>query len=1339
MTNITKFYGISGWAKNLVSSLTILALLITSAGALLAFPQNAQAATLFSDGFESDFSNWSSVDSDWDIISDNHSGSKAAEVEDTGSSADELRKNISTAGSQNIALSYWYKIPGGFDSNDELEVQWSGDGGSNWTTLVNYDGSPTQSNWAQASHTLPAGANNNANFRIRFVGSSLANGEDFRLDDVLVTGDAMPGTIVVNKTVTNNSGGTATAANFSFKVNNGSPIQFEADGSNSLSVTPGSYTITEVTPVGYAVSYSPNTSGSCVLNVTAGNTSTCTITNNDDPVPATISATKIVCDSETDLPNMSGGANITASTASTFLNTHPNCRLQSGWVFEWAPSSSANPGDNVAAAGGSWAAFPATNGSGVATAQVPAGASVWVREQMQTGYVPFTGVSGGNVSSEIYCASDVENYDNYDSISSPANATTYHCVAFNALTAPTLTVTKSVTNDNGGTKVVADFPLFIDGNPTTSGTPATVSIGAHTVSETNAAGYAATFGGDCATDGTVTLAAGQNKTCTIVNNDIAPTLTVTKTVTNDNGGTKVVGDFTLLIDAQQVFSGIQNFFNAGTYTVSEQNAAGYTGLIGTDCAANGSITLAIGENKNCTIVNDDNTSSLTLNKVVIDDNDNNGTTEPSAFTLTATGATGFSGVGPTVNSSGVVSFDAGNYDLSESGPSGYAASDWVCTGGTQVDADTVTVGLGQNVICTITNNDIPLPLCSNGTDDDGDGQTDASDPGCWTDINDSGSYNPNGASEGNESTFATCTDGLDNDGDEAIDLADNNCNAYIPKVVVHKTVINDNLGGTMLPTQFTFDVSNGNTYTDVAFEAEGQQGIKTLELQPGSFAVTEDAVQGYTSTSSGDCSGTISTGQTKHCYFTNDDQATTILVKKFLTNDSGKTNAITTFSFKLNGTGSSYFFNEIGEVLLNVLPGTFSVLEDASTNAGYTVDHGQSCSGSLLLGETVTCGISNNDKPACSDGIENDVPSDGLIDEDDSGCYVDNGDGGTMYDPNAGSEGNETTLAMCTDEADNDGDQLNDLADPDCAPFKPILIVKKELSYEGEIPPTSFGIFSFSLNEGDAQAFDSEDGMNTVVLDEAGEYLLEEVNVPQNWDLSSISCVYEGDYSEGQESEYGSGYEIYAEAGETVTCTITNVWNPDFDCSDGLDNDNDGNTDANDPGCHLDNDPNNPNSYSPTSSTEVNNPEGNNGGGGGAGGPNPANLPGGGSNGPFVLGASIGPVGNGGTGEVLGESCGLYMDRFVRLNMLNDAAQVKKLQEFLNRWVNAGLTVDGIFDSETELAVRAFQMTYFDEILKPWNLTSATGLVYLTTLRHMNNLECPALALPLPELVPWAL
>ena len=43
----------------------------------------------------------------------------------------------------------------------------------------------------------------------------------------------------------------------------------------------------------------------------------------------------------------------------------------------------------------------------------------------------------------------------------------------------------------------------------------------------------------------LTLAGGETASCEITNNDQAATLTLAKTVTNDNGGTAVETDFTL--------------------------------------------------------------------------------------------------------------------------------------------------------------------------------------------------------------------------------------------------------------------------------------------------------------------------------------------------------------------------------------------------------------------------------------------------------------------------------------------------------------------------------------------------------------------------------------------------------------------------------------------------------------------------------------------------------------------------------------------------------------------------------------------------------------------------
>ena len=290
------------------------------------------------------------------------------------------------------------------------------------------------------------------------------------------------------------------------------------------------------------------------------------------------------------------------------------------------------------------------------------------------------------------------------------------CTITNDDIGATLTVTKIVVNDNGGTLVVGSFPLFVDGSPVTSGAANSVNAGSHAVSETGQSGYTGVIGGDCASDGSVTLALGQSKSCTITNDDNAPGLTLVKSLSNDNGGTAATSDFTLTAAGPTGFSGpgpsVSNgaSFDAGTYNLSETGPADYTGsawvCVGGTQNDSDTVTLALGQSATCTITNNDDAPSLTLVKeLTIDDG---GTATEADFTLTASGPTGFSGPGPSVSNG--ASFDAGTYNLSETGPAGYSASDWVCVGGTQNDGDTVTLAIGESATCTITNDDEPGTL-----------------------------------------------------------------------------------------------------------------------------------------------------------------------------------------------------------------------------------------------------------------------------------------------------------------------------------------------------------------------------------------------------------------------------------------------------------------------------------------------------------------------------------------------------------------------------------------------------------------------------------------------------
>lgn len=95
-----------------------------------------------------------------------------------------------------------------------------------------------------------------------------------------------------------------------------------------------------------------------------------------------------------------------------------------------------------------------------------------------------------------------------------------------ALPSANITLIKTVINNNDGGKLISDFPLFIGTTSVTSGVPITVTPGTYIASETNLAGYtASSWGGDCSSTGSITLLDGDNKVCTITNDDNTPKAT----------------------------------------------------------------------------------------------------------------------------------------------------------------------------------------------------------------------------------------------------------------------------------------------------------------------------------------------------------------------------------------------------------------------------------------------------------------------------------------------------------------------------------------------------------------------------------------------------------------------------------------------------------------------------------------------------------------------------------------------------------------------------------------------------------------------------------------------
>lgn len=192
----------------------------------------------------------------------------------------------------------------------------------------------------------------------------------------------------------------------------------------------------------------------------------------------------------------------------------------------------------------------------------------------------------------------------------------------NSVLPTTLTLNNIVVNDAGGDAVESDWTLTATGPTSFSGPGAAGATdvvsdtdflpGEYTLTQSiGSPGYLSsswsciTNGGAPVVGALVTLDIGDTVVCTIIQQDIAPQLIVNKIVINDNGRTKVVSDFDLFVDGMSIVSGVVTTTNVGLHTVSEGNDTQYTAVIGGDCASNGTITLALGDVKTCTITNDD--------------------------------------------------------------------------------------------------------------------------------------------------------------------------------------------------------------------------------------------------------------------------------------------------------------------------------------------------------------------------------------------------------------------------------------------------------------------------------------------------------------------------------------------------------------------------------------------------------------------------------------------------------------------------------------------------------------------------------------------------------------
>ena len=275
---------------------------------------------------------------------------------------------------------------------------------------------------------------------------------------------------------------------------------------------------------------------------------------------------------------------------------------------------------------------------------------------------------------------------------------------------PKLTVVKVIQGGNG-----AAFDLKVNGNTVLNDVAGsggqvtnTYPVGtAYTVTETLGNGDAVdpavwetTLSGDCAGS----LAAGDDKTCTITNKR-KPVLTVVKHILGGDGSVFdiSVGEVKALDDAGHNASDTRTYA-PGTYPVTETLGtgaavpAGWSTSFSSDCA-DGSVTLAYGDAKTCTVTNSKLPQLIVIKEVV------GGAKSPDDFQISVSGDGASPASFPGSLDGTIVTLQPGGYDVSEDEDVHYSAS-------YSADCKDGTIEYGETKTCTITNTRKPSNIRS---------------------------------------------------------------------------------------------------------------------------------------------------------------------------------------------------------------------------------------------------------------------------------------------------------------------------------------------------------------------------------------------------------------------------------------------------------------------------------------------------------------------------------------------------------------------------------------------------------------------------------------------------